>query len=165
MKYINFKRPKFFTTIKNINFKRYNFSNIYKYLNYRRYKFSPYLKILNIKKYKFSKVYNFINYKKIRIFLLYIAALTATSIIVYLSIPIFFSYDKINVSKKLCDDLKIKCQPVAINSGSVWPKKGNLNSNKKITISILKEIDPNLDGQNFIKILEENIYKELYQMI
>ena len=109
MKYINFKRPKFFTTIKNINFKRYNFSNIYKYLNYRRYKFSPYLKILNIKKYKFSKVYNFINYKKIRIFLLYIAALTATSIIVYLSIPIFFSYDKINVSKKLCDDLKIKC--------------------------------------------------------
>mgnify|MGYP001434488595 CR=1 FL=1 len=66
---------------------------------------------------------------------------------------------------RIYDDLKIKCQPVAINSGSVWPKKGNLNSNKKITISILKEIDPNLDGQNFIKILEENIYKELDQMI
>jgi len=66
---------------------------------------------------------------------------------------------------RIYDDLKIKCQPVAINSGSVWPKKGNLNSNKKITISILKEIDPNLDGQNFIKILEENIYKELDHMI
>ena len=66
---------------------------------------------------------------------------------------------------RIYDHLKIKCQPIAINSGSVWPKKGNLNSNKKITISILKEIDPNLDGQNFIKILEENIYKELDQMI
>ena len=57
-------------------------------------------------------------------------------------------------------------QPWSQGSNSGFKsKKGNLKSNKKITISILKEIDPNLDGQNFIKTLEENIYKELDQMI
>tara|TARA_B100000945_G_scaffold160286_1_gene128714 strand:+ start:1907 stop:2614 length:708 start_codon:yes stop_codon:yes gene_type:complete len=62
---------------------------------------------------------------------------------------------------RIYDDLKIKCQPVAINSGSVWPKIGNLNANKKITISILKPIEPNLDGKDFLKILQQNIYSEL----
>jgi 1-acyl-sn-glycerol-3-phosphate acyltransferase len=62
---------------------------------------------------------------------------------------------------RIYEDLKIKCQPVAINSGSVWPKKGKLISNKKITISILEGISPNLEGKNFIKILEEKIYNEL----
>jgi len=62
---------------------------------------------------------------------------------------------------RIYEDLKIKCQPVAINSGSVWPKKSKLISNKKITISILEGISPNLEGKNFIKILEEKIYNEL----
>ena len=66
---------------------------------------------------------------------------------------------------RIYEDLKIKCQPVAINSGNVWPKNGVLKSNKKITISILKEIDPNLDGREFIKTLEDKIYKELDLMI
>ena len=37
-------------------------------------------------------------------------------------------------------ELKIDCQPVAINSGYVWPKKGLKQSHKTITISILKPI-------------------------
>ena len=57
--------------------------------------------------------------------------------------------------------LNIFCQPLAINSGYVWPKKGLKISNKEITISILKPINPNLTKEDFIKTLEKNIYSEL----
>ena len=35
---------------------------------------------------------------------------------------------------RIYEELKIKCQPVAINSGNVWPKNGKMSSNKYITI-------------------------------
>ena len=57
--------------------------------------------------------------------------------------------------------LKIKCQPVAINSGYVWPKDKPLSDNKTITISILKPISPGLNKEDFLNILENNIYSEL----
>ena len=59
---------------------------------------------------------------------------------------------------------KIKCQPVAINSGYVWPKNKPLKSNKIITISILKSIEPGLAKEEFLNILENNIYSELDKM-
>jgi 1-acyl-sn-glycerol-3-phosphate acyltransferase len=62
---------------------------------------------------------------------------------------------------RIYDELKIYCQPVAINSGYVWPKKGCKISNKKITISILKPIEIGLSKNDFIKTLEKNIYLEL----
>ena len=64
-------------------------------------------------------------------------------------------------ASKIYEELKISCQPVAINSGLVWPKKGKKISNKEITISILKPINPGLSKNDFIKTLEENIYSEL----
>ena len=39
-------------------------------------------------------------------------------------------------ASKIYEKLKISCQPVAINSGYVWPKKGSKNIGKTITISI-----------------------------
>ena len=62
---------------------------------------------------------------------------------------------------RIYEELKICCQPVAINSGYVWPKKGVKYSNKTITISILKPIAAGLSKENFIKILENDIYSEL----
>ena len=62
---------------------------------------------------------------------------------------------------RIYDELKIYCQPVAINSGYVWPKKGLKIPNKKITISILKPIEIGLSKEDFIKTLERNIYLEL----
>ena len=62
---------------------------------------------------------------------------------------------------KIYENLKIHCQPVAVNSGYVWPKKGYKKSNRVIVVSILKPIDPGLSKDNFIKILEESIYSEL----
>ena len=58
-------------------------------------------------------------------------------------------------------ELNINCQPLAINSGYVWPKKGMKKSKREITISILKPINPGLTKEEFIKSLEKKIYSEL----
>ena len=62
---------------------------------------------------------------------------------------------------RIYEELKIICQPVAINSGYVWPKKGFKNSQKTITISILKPIESGLPKEQFMKVLEKDIYSEL----
>jgi 1-acyl-sn-glycerol-3-phosphate acyltransferase len=62
---------------------------------------------------------------------------------------------------RIYEKLKIICQPIAINSGYVWPKKGFKNSHKTITISILKPIEAGIEKEKFIKILENSIYSEL----
>ena len=64
-------------------------------------------------------------------------------------------------ASRIYEELKIACQPIAINSGYVWPKKGLKHSHKTITISILKPIAAGLSKEEFIKILENNIYTEL----
>ena len=62
---------------------------------------------------------------------------------------------------RIYDELKIKCQPVAINSGNTWPKNGPLKSNLILTISILKPIEAKLDKETFLRNLQNNIYSEL----
>ena len=62
---------------------------------------------------------------------------------------------------RIYDELKINCQPVAINSGNVWPKIGGLIANKTITISILPEVKPGMRSIDFISLIEEKIYNEL----
>ena len=62
---------------------------------------------------------------------------------------------------RIYEELKICCQPVAINSGYVWPKRSPKRSHKIITISILKTISPGLSKEKFLEILENNIYSEL----
>jgi len=61
-------------------------------------------------------------------------------------------------ASRIYEQLNILCQPVAINSGYVWPKTGKKKANKTITISILKPIPSGLSKENFIQILEKNIY-------
>ena len=65
---------------------------------------------------------------------------------------------------RIYETLKIKCQPVALNSGYVWPKNKQLSNNKTITVSILKPISPGLDKEKFINLLQNNIYSELDKM-
>ena len=62
---------------------------------------------------------------------------------------------------RIYEELKISCQPVAINSGYVWPKRGFKKSNKDIVISILPKIVSGMDKNEFIKNLENKIYTEL----
>jgi len=67
--------------------------------------------------------------------------------------------------KRIYEELNIFCQPVALNSGSVWPKNGRLKPNKTITISILDPIKPNMDSDEFISTLEKNIYEEIDKLV
>ena len=62
---------------------------------------------------------------------------------------------------RIYEELKISCQPIAINSGYVWPKKGSKTPNKKITISILPSIDYGMEKNEFVNNLETKIYAEL----
>jgi 1-acyl-sn-glycerol-3-phosphate acyltransferase len=62
---------------------------------------------------------------------------------------------------RIYEELKIHCQPVAINSGFVWPKKGQLKANKEIVVSILEPIEPGIEREIFVKNLEKKIYCEL----
>ena len=50
---------------------------------------------------------------------------------------------------RIYEELKIACQPIAINSGYVWPKKGSKQSKRTITVSILKPIEYGLNKDDF----------------
>ena len=62
---------------------------------------------------------------------------------------------------RIYNELNINCLPVTINSGEMWPKKGNLNKNKNITISILKPIKPGLESKEFLNLLQNAMYEAL----
>ena len=62
---------------------------------------------------------------------------------------------------RIYEELKISCQPIAINSGYIWPKKGQKKSNLNLVISILKPIHEGLDKKVFLDKLEKEIYSEL----
>jgi 1-acyl-sn-glycerol-3-phosphate acyltransferase len=64
-------------------------------------------------------------------------------------------------SSRIYQELKISCQPIAINSGNTWPKQGSKKINTTLTISILKPINPGLKKEIFLKELENAIYSEL----
>ena len=66
---------------------------------------------------------------------------------------------------RIYEDLQIKCQPVAINSGNIWPKIGKLKPNGKLVVSILKAIEPGMENKDFLNILQNNIYQELDKII
>ena len=64
-------------------------------------------------------------------------------------------------SSRIYKELNISCQPIAINSGYIWPKLGLKKSNKTLIISILKPIEPGLDKLTFLTKLQNDIYSEL----
>ena len=64
-------------------------------------------------------------------------------------------------ASRIYQELKIACQPVAINSGYVWPKNGRKKSHKIITVSILTPINAGMDKEEFLQNLESKIYNEL----
>ena len=64
-------------------------------------------------------------------------------------------------SGRIYEELKISCQPIAINSGNTWPKYGSKKINTTLTVSILKPIEPGLEKKIFLKKLENVIYSEL----
>ncbi len=62
---------------------------------------------------------------------------------------------------RIYEALNIACVPVALNSGKVWPKNSFLKYPGKITVSFLKSIEPGMERETFLKILEKKIYDEM----
>jgi len=137
MKYINFKRFKFSTILKNINFRRYNFSkifkfvdprrldfkNIYKYLDFIRIDFKKFYKYLDFRKFNidirrsdFTKLIKYLNPRtyKISLFsskflLIHLPASIIFFGLLYLVIPTFYNYDKSNIENIVCKRQNIEC--------------------------------------------------------
>ena len=109
MKDINFKRYKFSTIFKNISFTGYKFSTIFKNINFKRYKFSTIFKSINFKRYKFSTIFKSIELERYKFLPFYIAGLIVFTVFVYLSIPMFFNYDKSKIENIICKDIDIEC--------------------------------------------------------
>ena len=62
---------------------------------------------------------------------------------------------------RIYEELKISCQPVAINSGYTWPKNGLKKTNTTLVLSILRPIEPGLKKEIFLEELQNKIYSEL----
>ena len=52
----------------------------------------------------------------------------------------------------------------ALNSGKVWPKIGFIKYPGKIIISFLQPIEPGIERETFLKILEKRIYDAMDKM-
>ena len=64
-------------------------------------------------------------------------------------------------ASRIYEELKISCQPIAINSGFTWPKHGPKKINTTLVISILQAIEPGQNKELFLKNLQDAIYAEL----
>ena len=62
---------------------------------------------------------------------------------------------------RIYEQLKISCQPIAINSGFTWPKFGSKKINTTLIVSSLKPIEPGQNKELFQKELQDVIYNEL----
>tara|TARA_B100001123_G_scaffold441913_2_gene584206 strand:- start:8239 stop:8946 length:708 start_codon:yes stop_codon:yes gene_type:complete len=62
---------------------------------------------------------------------------------------------------RIYEALNISCVPAALNSGKVWPKSGLIKYPGKIIISFLEPIEPGMEKETFLEILEKKIYKEM----
>ena len=61
---------------------------------------------------------------------------------------------------RIYDSLQIPCIPVALNSGKIWPKNSFIKYPGDIHVSFLEPIEPGLEKNIFLKVLEEKIYLE-----
>ena len=62
---------------------------------------------------------------------------------------------------RIYEALKLPCVPVALNTGKVWPKNSFSKYPGTITISFLNPIEAGLSKEDFLKKLQNIIYKEI----
>ena len=171
MKYINFKRYKFSTSLKAlreliynflkffeiISFKGYDFKKIYKYLDIRKFSFIKVIKKFNPLNYKFStlKKISIINSKFL---LLHLPLAIIFFGLLYIAIPTFYNYDKSTVKNIICQNNKVECLIKGKVSYKFYPtprlKIKNLVingfENKKKTIAKAEDVSIKLSFKNLL---------------
>jgi len=121
MKYINFKRYKFSTLAKKINIIRYDFLRTLRFIDFRRYNFKKIYKYFDFKRYNFYQLVKKIKLKEYKYKSIYFATLLIFISFVYLSIPIFYDYNKSDIEKIICENQKIECLIKGKISYSFYP--------------------------------------------
>ena len=129
MKYFNFKRHKFSTMFKNIYAKTHkylkifkiislkdifnklnNFIKFFKYFSISKYKIEKFYKYFDPREYDFNKIKR-INSFKNKFILMHLPAAIIFFGLLYLSIPIFFNYEKSKIEKIICSYNKnLECE-------------------------------------------------------
>ena len=62
---------------------------------------------------------------------------------------------------RIYETLNISCVPIALNSGKIWPKNSFLIYPGDIHITFLEPIEPGIEKNAFVKLLEKKIYSEI----
>tara|TARA_Y100000590_G_scaffold16037_1_gene19436 strand:- start:3906 stop:5540 length:1635 start_codon:yes stop_codon:yes gene_type:complete len=122
MKYINFKRYKFSTAIKNLNTLRYNFVKFFKTLVFSLNNFKKFFKNLDINRFKTTKFiknldlrrfgtnyFKKINLKNSKFLIIHLPASIIFFGFLYILMPTFYNYDKAEIEKIICTSNNIKC--------------------------------------------------------
>ena len=141
---------------KYFDLKRYSFFKFYRYFNFKRFYFPKINKYFNYKTYNFSKIYRQINFNKFRNVPFYFFGLIFFSFFVYLSIPIFFNYNKSNIENVICEGINIKCSIKGKINYSFFPsprlklKDIKINDFKNKIIGEVKEIEIKISLFNLI---------------
>ena len=124
MKYINFKRYKFSTVLKNfhklrenflkffksINIKQYTCSlrRTYKHLNFNSFNFIKFDKYFNLRRYNFSFIKK-ISFPRSKYLVLHFPLFVIFFGFLYLFIPTFYNYDKSILEDIICKKKNIEC--------------------------------------------------------
>ena len=82
---------------------------IFKSLIENIYSFFRAIKYFNIRRYNYSKIYKFFYIKKYKYAATYISSFLLLSILIYFSIPLFFSYEKPKFESLICKGLNVEC--------------------------------------------------------
>jgi len=181
MKYLNLKRFKFSTILKNINFRIYNFLKISKFSELKRLNLREVYKYINIRAFdirKFSKyvnpkTYNLPRIKKIdfptsKFLILHLPVAIIFFGFLYLFIPIFYSYDVTKIEKRLCAKKNFECLIKGEANYTFFPSPrikitnivvNDLSKQKKILINIERAI-LKLSFKNLLS-KEKHIFKKL----
>ena len=109
MKYINFKTIKFSKMLEKIDVIRHDFIRFLHRFNFKTYNLKKYYKNFYYKKYSFYKIINKFNFKKYKNVPLYFIGTIVLLTIFYLSSPLFYTFNKKNITEKICGDLELKC--------------------------------------------------------
>ncbi len=118
MKYLNFKRYKFSTIVKNLHslvdyflryFKFINYKKILSKLNESKYNLNILKKWIKPAKYGLDFKFKIPKFKDNKFIYLHLPTFIFFFTFLYLLIPIFYNYDKKDIEKKICNNNNIKC--------------------------------------------------------
>ena len=117
----------FLKSFKSIDFGKYSFFKIYKYQNFIKYNFLKIYRYFDYRRYNISKIFSYFDLTRYKYVPIYAAGILVFLSIIYLSIPMFFSYDKSKLESEILEvmesvDQGEKSLSVLSSEANSWAK-------------------------------------------